>query len=574
MGRWRGALSIATVAALVNVASCSDEPEAIIDVVVSEVEPGLPARPDRMTLVVSYRDATGDHEALTQAIEVSPDAMPLVPWAVRVRPLDASHVGRVLYRFTVVAMRAGRAYVTKEQQLVFLARTRLVLPIRLEAACVEQTCDPESTCGGGICGATYVNACTLIEGTRPRACDEGTSAVPMAAGHNHVCAGRNDGTVWCWGMNSAAQLGDLRLDHSMCGDLDCAAPLVATAASDATALSAGALHTCALTRQHTVSCWGDATFGQLGDGSSTHGNVCIADDRITTCSVEPRLVAGLTRVAQIVSGLGHVCARLDDGAVWCWGLDDRGQLGDGPGSPDTCVSGAMEMGLPRPCSRAPVRVVGLDDASSIVAGRKHTCAIRRGGGVLCWGDDGSAQLGDGEGSSATCDERGAPCAESPVIVEGLTGPIALSAGAFHTCALHANGTASCWGSHLKGQLGIGSVLPMDLYLVHTPEVVPELSGIAQIAAGDESTCARLADATVRCWGSNERGQLGNGELPTSSRSPVAVLDLAGVVDLVSGERFSCARLGADVLRCWGANVGMQLADGTTAARGSPVDVQW
>ncbi len=292
-------------------------------------------------------------------------------------------------------------------------------------------------------------------------------------------------------------------------------------------------HTCALTVGGGVKCWGDNTYGQLGDGT-TQG-------RLT-----PVNVVGLQSGVQAIEvGSSHSCAVMAGGGVKCWGKNDVGQLGDGT----------------RSSRSAPVDVVGLSSGvRAVTAGSYHTCALTETGGVKCWGDNASGQLGDGTWNLRLV----------PVDVVSLTSSVqAISAGGGHTCALIENGGIKCWGVNGSGQLGDGTTMtrltPVD--------VVGLSSGVRTISAGRGHTCAVTESGSARCWGDNIAGQLGNGTWTwVAQPTPVDVIGLQSRVGTISaGYRHTCAVIENGGAKCWGANGGT-LGDGTGTQRLTPVDV--
>lgn len=359
-------------------------------------------------------------------------------------------------------------------------------------------------------------------------CLQGAFDVPVSIsptlglGSLHSCAIGVIGTVRCWGSNSNNQLGGVSGNSSN----------VPTAIADTSAymvVAGGEVHTCGVTATGAAKCWGRNVFGQSGTGNNSE---------VAT----PTQVVGLTSgVQSITCGLRHSCALMSSGAVKCWGYNSDGELGNGgpsdsntpvdvtglssgvtavqAGDFHTCAllnsggikcwgynaSGQLGNGSPA-SSNIPVDVAGLPGrALSVSGGATHTCAVIDGGSVVCWGSNGSGQLGNSGGSTTSA------------VAANITGVSAIAAGDSFTCALVSGGGIKCWGLGNDGRLGNGSTTssaaPVDVIGLASPASL--------LSVGQGHACALLTNSSVQCWGANGSGQLGN-STTTSSSTPVTV----------------------------------------------------
>jgi alpha-tubulin suppressor-like RCC1 family protein len=200
---------------------------------------------------------------------------------------------------------------------------------------------------------------------------------------------------------------------------------------------------------------------------------------------------------------------------------------------------------------------GLASVSRVVAGDEFSCALLTDGTASCWGLGEKGQRGDGTVNQVSL---------VPVSVKGLTNAIALMAGYNHACALLADQTMRCWGSNANGQLGDPSSTGSSV-----PIAAVGVSGVKAIAVGAFHTCAVMSDTTVQCWGYNSNGQLGDGTT-TDSSTPVTVAGLSNVTALAAGSSHTCALITDGSLQCWGDNYEGELGDGTGVPSSTPVRV--
>jgi alpha-tubulin suppressor-like RCC1 family protein len=369
----------------------------------------------------------------------------------------------------------------------------------------------------GIAVAVFLSA----RGSQPAAANPMMGVVAVVGGEGHTCAIVQGGAVNCWGWNRSGQVGDATMT-------DRPFPVAVPGISEATVLAAGAAHSCVYIPGTGVRCWGLNAWGQLGLGTDEQCSGLF-------CSTVPVTVAGLNDdIAAIGAGVMHTCALTTGGAVKCWGRNQYGQLGNG-----TNVN-----------SGSPVNVTGLGSGvTALTVGGFHACARLADDELRCWGNNASGQLGDGTTTNSSV----------PVSVSGLPGPVeSMSAGYMYMCVVEMSGGAMCWGENFAGQLGDGTNMQR-----HQPVGVSGLDGVvAAISAAESHTCALLDGGGVKCWGNNEFGRLGDGEL-LRRPTPDDVVGLqSGVSAVWRGSVHTCASV-QGVLKCWGDNSFGQLGGETT-----------
>lgn len=291
----------------------------------------------------------------------------------------------------------------------------------------------------------------------------------------------------------------------------------------------GSDFSCALKSDSTVWCWGLNSSGQLGDGTTTNRN-------------RPVQVSGLTGVTDIDYGNDFSCALKSDSTVWCWGNGGFGQLGNGTTSN----------------SSTPVQVSGLTDVTQMSAGYGHACARKSDGTVRCWGWNVLFNLGNGNTTNSS----------TPVTPTGLSSVVSVRTASYGACAVLSDATVRCWGAGNNGQLGNGGTT----YSTSTKTQPTGLSGLASL--GDfhaNHFCGVMSDATLKCWGLNDHGQIGNGN-STNQLTPVAIAGFSGVASVSGNNHTSCAVKSDGTPWCWGWGGLGQLGTGSTADSYVPVAV--
>ena len=350
--------------------------------------------------------------------------------------------------------------------------------------------------------------------------------IEIAAGRFHSCSLFDTGAVKCWGQNYDGQLGN---NSTSASDILVDAVGLQTGVKSIRVREA---HSCALLDTGGVECWGMLNEGEDSDETS---------ERLLVPTDVPNLGAGVTA---ITAGYSHDCALLSDKTIKCWGYNRRGQLGDG-----TIAN-----------TKIPVAVLGISNVKAVTAGYNFTCVLLEDGGVRCWGLNSSGQLGDGSVSNSL----------SPVVVSGLDSDVVrLTAGFDFACAVHQSGKIMCWGNNVSGQLGNGkserSVTPVNVDIVN--------SKVLTASAGYAHTCAVTEDGKGHCWGLSNDGQLGDSNPTlTSLANVVEGLGIHSVNDIKTTYYSSCALTVGGGVKCWGSNNSGELGDGTTEPKYESVDV--
>lgn len=495
-----------------------------------------------------------------------------------------------------------------------------------------------------------------------------SGAISVVAGSEYSCASMADGTAKCWGGDFNGELGD----GGGGSDANSLVPKTVAGLSEVTKLTAGFTHACAIMRDGTLTCWGDNYYGALGAGvgmsyvlptkvNGLTGVVAAAAGNMFTCVVlndgsvsclgdgygsTPKKVDGLTGVTAIGAADNYCvlfsddrigcrgdgtnnsstsllvflegattatslsvgdyggCAVLRDTSAKCWGNNGAGEIGNGlvyfspmpkrvvavrnalsiaaGGSESLTQLGASEHSCATlvdgsvqcwgsnvfgvvgdgefsyAAVSTPVPVVGINNASQVAAGYAQTCALMRTGDAKCWGQGQEGEIGGSPPISYS---------PTPVAVSGVSNAKSIAAGGFHNCALIADGSVKCWGNNVVGELGDGTFTS-----AYTAVSVAGITSATTLGLGWGHSCASLASGAVRCWGKNDYGQLGNGG-DSVANSPVNVVGITNAISVTASADHSCALLADGSVACWGENTYGELGDGSSTDRSTPVMVR-
>lgn len=343
-----------------------------------------------------------------------------------------------------------------------------------------------------------------------------------------VCAVGIEGQSWCWGHNGHGQLGtgDTRMGQ-----------VPRSAAEGYTfkkvSVSPGGAFTCGITIAGRAYCWGNQEGGRMGDGTMAPSG---------QMSMAPMPVMGDRTYTDIAVGGDHACAIATGGAAYCWGHNERGQLGTG-----NFVNSA-----------APVAVSGGLTFTSITTHQMVSCGITLDGSAHCWGSGSAGNLGSGSKSNSNV----------PVEIRGGLRFSSLRLGLLTSCGVTSTGDGYCWGYNGSGELGIGSKSPEESL---EPVMVAGGHRWTSISPGVAVTCGVTTAGGGFCWGGNAWGERGTGPFPAADvTSPTPVVgDLA--FDSIDADWCTCGVAG-NVAYCWGPGDMGCVGDGALVHRGVPTKV--
>lgn len=461
---------------------------------------------------------------------------------------------------------------------------------------------------------------TLAPGARATGSAEGQAPLPsergssqrarlqVSVGAGHSCALVADGKVYCWGDNSAGQLGDGSYRSRQ-------RPSALRSSAQLVAISSGTSHACGIDREGQLWCWGDNRFGQLGLGS--------ASLRTSSVNTPSRVAGGSGKFRAVVAGGQHTCAIDQNNQLWCWGDNRLGQLGQAAptifsqptqvsgvgrvkhlalGNAHSCIQRSDQvvlcwgdnrqgqLGTPSPAQRhRPARVNGLGPVQMLAAGGDRSCAASN-SGLLCWGRGSGAgagysakrvarvsspkQLSVGGASACVIDAQNRPyCwgrndegqlgdggtrdSQQPRPVAGLNSALAMSVGPRHSCAVGSRGKVHCWGS--DGYAALGANAPQQSGGAgRDPRPALMLQPARGLAAGQRFACALSEGGSVYCWGDNSKGQLGIGSHQAQSATPSMVKGIDDATQVVAAAEHACALRKNGEVKCWGSNLSGQL----------------
>ncbi|MCA9653677.1 MAG: hypothetical protein H6712_26475 [Myxococcales bacterium] len=416
----------------------------------------------------------------------------------------------------------------------------------LGLVCQDDVC-VASDCGNGMVDAG--EECDDMNLVQSDGCDNdctiSAGAAEIVAGDEHVCIQFHTGDIKCWGNHELGRLGYPGLGEDVGDDETPADMPIVDVGSPVEQLALGSDFSCALLAGDEVVCWGHGQHGRLGQGNQNDLGLAESPSAIPPISLSGTPI-------QIATGAEHACAVFASGQLSCWGRNDHGQVG---------LPGLNMVGDDELPSDAPNVSVGAN-VLMVAAGTDHTCALLGGGDVRCWGRDNVGQLGT-PGTASDIGDNEDPSSNALVDLGGQA--VNISARYDHTCVSYVTGEIQCWGGGASGKLGYG-----DTADVGDDEAVDTLMPLdlgfdpSHLATGANHTCVRLLSTAILCWGEGDNGRLGTASTMDLFSPPMMQVDLSkpqGPASVTAGAAFSCGRTQGSEVKCWGRNNRGQLGQG-------------
>lgn len=414
--------------------------------------------------------------------------------------------------------------------------------------------------GGVECWGNDTDAAEAVTGL--------TNAVSITSDGNGYCALLSTGGMECWGDNELGQLGNGTIGGPD-GTSGYETPQAVIGITNATSVSTDNGGYCAVLSTGSVECWGANASGDLGNGTVDGPDDC-ENGAYYGCYDTPQAVTGLTNAVSLTDdGYGGYCAVLSTGGVECWGDNSFGQLGngtiDGPDGCDSVGFGDWCYDTPQAVTGLTNAVSVVSDFFGYDDGPRGYCAVLSSGGVECWGDNAEGGVGNGTIDGPDSCDNNNWCYDTPQAVSGLTDAISLSSDGESYCALLSSGDADCWGWNGFGEIGNGTIGgPAGGIGYDTPQAVTGLTDAVSVVGGSYGYCAVLSSGSAECWGDDANGELGNGSTFDDYGTPQAVTGLTEAVSITSDASgaANCALLSSSGMECWGSDRYGQLGNGT------------
>ena len=418
----------------------------------------------------------------------------------------------------------------------------------------------------------------------------------LAFGFQHTCSRLDDGRIKCWGQNNRGQLGydDTTDRGDNGGEMGNALPAVNLGTGrTAVAISAGDYQTCAILDNGDTKCWGSNGSGEAGQGITGGSSTNFGDAAGEMAALQPINFGTGRRALEVASGQFFTCARLDDNSVKCWGRNDSGMLGQGNLASLGVAAGDI-------AAAAPVDLGAGLTPIALSLGHHHACAVLVDSSgtrhAKCWGDNRWGQLGRGDTVNRG-DNAGEMGAALPDLSLGTSLTVdTLMATGGHSCAKLSDLSTKCWGLNTWGQVGLnaGNNNPVDPLLCAGANdcigdqpsemgdsLLPAIAAglTAKMSVGYRHGCVLTTGAALNCWGTNQEGQLGLGDIAPpkdiigndagemGALAATALKPGKIVEELTAGGFSTCVFNTDDTLNCWGNNDQGQLGQGNTSIVG-------